>query len=78
MWLSVLKYLAWVGQLGLSLVLPPVLSLWAAAWVRTHFELGGWVFVVALAAGLLTSARSLSRFLRMVQKEAEQGHERRK
>lgn len=76
MWLTALKYLAWVGQLGLSLVLPSVLACCAAAWLREHFGLGVWIFAVALALGLLSSIGCLLRFLRMVQKEAEREHER--
>lgn len=71
MWLSALKYLAWVGQLGLSLAVPPVLAFWAAGWLRERFGLGGWVFATALALGLLSSAWSLRRFLKMVMREAE-------
>ena len=75
MWFTALKYLAWVGQLGLSLVLPPVLACLAAGWLRSRFGLGGWVFAAALVLGLLVSFRCLLRFLRMVQKEAEREHE---
>ena len=75
LWFTALKYLAWVGQLGLSLVLPPVLACWAAGWLRSRFGLGSWVFAAALVLGLLVSFRCLLRFLRMVQKEAEREHE---
>ena len=70
LWLSALKYLAWVGQLGLSLVLPPVLALWCAGWLRERFGLGAWVLAAALVLGLLASARGFLQFLKMVQKEA--------
>lgn len=73
MWLSTLKYLAWVGQLGLSLAVPPVLAVWCAGWLRDRFGLGGWVSAVGLALGLLCSVWSLFRFLKMVQHEAERG-----
>ena len=75
LWFTALKYLAWVGQLGLSLVLPPVLACWAAGWLRIWFGLGSWIFAAALVLGLLTSIRCLFRFLRMVQREAEDTHE---
>lgn len=71
LWLSALKYLAWVGQLGLSLVLPPVLALWCAGWLRERFGLGAWGFAAALVLGLLTSARCFLQFLKMVQKETK-------
>lgn len=76
--MSALKYLAWVGQFGLSLVFPPLLAVWFANRLRGWFGLGGWISAAALALGLICSIWNLIRFLRMVQRESEQGgrHER--
>jgi len=49
-------------QLGFSVLVPPVLCLWAANWLQRRFSLGAWVWAPALILGLgaaFSSARSL-------------------
>ena len=48
--------IALVGQLGFSLITPPVVLLWLAHWLQTKYGLGVWVTILALILGLLTSA----------------------
>ena len=48
--------IALVGQLGFSLITPPVVLLWLAHWLQTKYSLGVWVTILALILGLLTSA----------------------
>ena len=40
------RHLVWLTQFGLSVVLPPVLFLLGAVWLRKQFGLGGWVIFV--------------------------------
>ncbi|MFQ8765491.1 MAG: hypothetical protein ACLR8U_02415 [Oscillospiraceae bacterium] len=35
--------IALVGQLGFSLITPPVVLLWLAHWLQTKYRLGVWV-----------------------------------
>ena len=56
--------IALVGQLGFSLITPPVVLLWLAHWLQTKYQLGVWVTIVALILGLLTSASTALQFYR--------------
>ena len=38
--------IALVGQLGFSLITPPVVLLWLAHWLQTKYQLGVWVTIV--------------------------------
>ena len=51
-------------QLGISVMVPPVLSLMAANWLVERFSLGYWVYLVAIFLGIgsaFTSAVDLLR-----------------
>ena len=56
--------IALVGQLGFSLITPPVVLLWLAHWLQTKYSLGVWVTILALILGLLTSASTALQFYR--------------
>ena len=56
--------IALVGQLGFSLITPPVVLLGLAHWLQTKYQLGVWVTIVALILGLLTSASTALQFYR--------------
>ena len=56
--------IALVGQLGFSLITPPVVLLWLAHWLQTKYNLGVWVTILALILGLLTSASTALQFHR--------------
>ena len=56
--------IALVGQLGFSLITPPVVLLWLAHWLQTKYQLGVWVTIGALILGLLTSASTALQFYR--------------
>ena len=53
--------IALVGQLGFSLITPPVVLLWLAHWLQTKYNLGVWVTILAL---ILTSASTALQFYR--------------
>lgn len=56
--------IALVGQLGFSLITPPVVLLCLAHWLQTKYGLGVWVTILALILGLLTSASTALQFYR--------------
>ena len=49
------RHLVWLTQFGLSVVLPPVLFLLGAVWLRKQFGLGGWVILVGFALGMVAA-----------------------
>ena len=53
------RHLVWLTQFGLSVVLPPVLFLLGAVWLRKQFGLGGWVILVGVALGMVAAISSL-------------------
>ena len=43
------------GQMGFTIVVPPVLLCLLGLWLRNKFGLGSWVIVAAIAVGLLSA-----------------------
>ncbi len=41
-----------VTQFGLSIIVPPLLLLFGAAWLRESFGLGEWISLVAIVLGI--------------------------
>ncbi len=70
-WTKVLRQIAWLTQLGLSLVAPPLLCAWGSWWLMQRFSLGGWVMVLGIVLGLGASASSAMQFYRMMCRQAE-------
>ena len=56
--------IALVGQLGFSLITPPVVLLYLAHWLQSRYALGVWVTILALILGLLTSVSTALQFYR--------------
>ncbi len=69
------KYLVYITQFGLSLVLPVLLCLLGAKWLQGQFGAGGWIYAVGLAVGLLAAAGSLGAYFRFVQRETKKAEE---
>ena len=72
-----LSLLAWLSQLGLSVVIPPAVFILLAVWLRNRFAWGQWVIWVGVAlglycaiTGLISSLRTLSRMSRDQKQEA--------
>ena len=70
-WMQALSDIIWLSQLGLSVLLPPVLCLWLASWLTTAKDVGGWVYVPLLALGLLAGAQNFRKFFALMRKRAE-------
>lgn len=67
--------IALVGQLGFSLITPPVVLLWLAHWLQTKYGLGVWVTILALILGLLTSASTALQFYRKLTAKKGKGND---
>lgn len=66
-----LRLLVWLSQLGLSVVVPPVVLIWLAVWLRDQFGWGQWVIWVSIILGLycaitgfVSTLRSVSLFIK--------------
>ena len=63
------RHLVWLTQFGLSVVLPPVLFLLGAVWLRKQFGLGGWVILVGFALGMVAAIGSLRSSLKTIERQ---------
>ena len=60
--LKVLRLIATFGQLGFTLITPPVVMALLGWWLQSRFSLGTWVMLIAIVIGLLTTATSAWKF----------------
>lgn len=63
------RHLVWLTQFGLSVVLPPVLFLLGAVWLRKQFGLGGWVILVGFVLGMVAAIGSLRSSLKAIERQ---------
>ena len=49
------------GQMGFTIVVPPVLLCLLGSWLRRKFGLGYWVILVAIIVGLLSAFTTIYR-----------------
>ncbi|MBR0416558.1 MAG: AtpZ/AtpI family protein [Firmicutes bacterium] len=49
------------GQMGFTIVVPPVLLCLLGSWLRRKFGLGYWVILVAILVGLLSAFTTIYR-----------------
>ena len=61
-----LLILVLLSQIGLSIAVPLVLCTYGAYWLRSRFELGGWVVIAGVIAGLLGAVGGLWRSYQMI------------
>ena len=66
-----LSLLAWLTQLGLSVVVPPAGFIWLAVWLRDSYGWGQWVIWAGIGLGVLgaldglgVSLKAMSRLAR--------------
>ena len=71
--MNVLRLVAAFGQLGFTLITPPVVMALLGWWLQSRFGLGTWIMLVAIVIGLLTSATSAWQFyLRVMGREKKE------
>ena len=59
---KIMRGVALLTQLGLSVAAPPVLMIWLAQWLQNRCAIGAWLTIVALVAGFISSACGLYQF----------------
>ncbi len=77
-WMEIGKNLVLLTQLGLSLISPLLLCIYAAWWLTSHAGLGGWVFIPAFFFGLGGGIMVAYRFYLSQKKKAEKESEKKK
>lgn len=66
--IGVLRYLGYLTQFGLSVILPPVLCVLLAVRLCDRYAVGEWLIAVALAVGLVSAGCSFYKFIRLFQR----------
>lgn len=67
--------LVWVGQLGLSVVVPLGGFILLAVWVRSHFGLGSWVIWVGAILGIINAFQGFRDSLKAMERMAPKNQE---
>lgn len=75
---SVFKYVVYISQLGISLILPVVLCVLLGTYIKNKFELGDWVMLVSILLGISVAARNFYVFMLFVTKKAKESEEKHK
>ena len=57
-----LKYLTFLSQFGLSLVVPILICLFLCYWLTTRFGFGGWIYIPGFIFGLGSSCMTAWKF----------------
>lgn len=73
---KILRGVALLTQLGLSVAAPPLLTVWLSQWLQKRFELGAWVTIVGLVVGLISSACGLYQFYKSILRQSERDSEK--
>jgi len=61
-WLGrVIKDLARFGQMGMYVVVPPIIMGLIGIWLQKKFNLGAWVILVSIILGLLSAFTSVAK-----------------
>ncbi len=58
----IIRLVTMFGQLGFTLITPPVLMALLGWWLQRRFELGTWIMLVCILIGLVTSGVSAYKF----------------
>lgn len=70
-YMKIAQMIAMFGQLGFSLITPPVVMALLAWWLQSRFGWGSWIMIVFLLIGLITSAVSAYQFYLKVMSSME-------
>ena len=70
-YMKIAQLIAMFGQLGFTLIAPPVVMALLAWWLQSRFGWGSWIMIVFLLIGLVTSAVSAYQFYLKVMSSME-------
>ena len=70
-YMKIAQLIAMFGQLGFTLITPPVVMALLAWWLQSRFGWGSWIMIVFLLIGLVTSAVSAYQFYLKVMSSME-------
>ena len=60
-----------IGQLGFSLVAPPVVLGFAGFWLSNRFDIGSWISWLFIAIGIMTSVSTAAGYYNDSKKKSE-------
>lgn len=70
-YMKIAQMIAMFGQLGFTLITPPVVMALLAWWLQSRLGWGSWIMIVFLLIGLVTSAVSAYQFYLRVMSSVE-------
>ena len=68
---KILRGVALLTQLGLSVAAPPLLMILLGQWLQKRFSLGAWVTIAALVVGLISSACGMYGFYKTTLRQTD-------
>ena len=63
---KIARMLALFGQLGFTVVTPPVVLALLAHWLQKRFSLGSWIMLAAIALGLVAAGCGVWQYYRRI------------
>ncbi len=70
-WMKALGNLVWLTQLGLSILLPPLICLWGCSWLVNSRGAPMWLYLPAILLGLGAGMQNFWKFAKMMMKKSE-------
>ena len=71
------KYVGFITQLGLSMIVPLLLCIFVTIWLRDKFGLGNFVVLIGIILGILTSFYNLATFIKFATRKANESKDKR-
>ena len=65
-----MNLLVWLGQLGISVAVPPAVLIFLGVWLRSRFDLGNWVVITAVLIGVICAVNGLRTSLKLMENMA--------
>jgi len=69
--LKTFRLLTWFTQLALSVVVPLLLCIWGAVYLRDRFLLGSWIVILGIVLGFGGAISSFRTSLQAMKRESE-------
>ena len=75
--MKIARMLALFGQLGFTIVTPPIVLALLAHWLQKRFSMGSWIMLIAIVLGLVASGCGVWQYYRRItayEKKQEKEH----